>query len=257
MLEFSPMFILAFALMFSFLFFDQLLEGYFYSALWASLIITGLPRWRSGKEFACQHRRCKRWGFNPWVRKNPWSRKWQPIPVFLPGKFYGQRNLVDYSPEDHKSPIRLSVRAYSCVCVCAHSVSHVQIFVAPCAVAHQSPLSVGFFRQESWNTLPFPSQEIFSTQGSNLHLLYVLPWQAGSLPLVPHHWYKSSLCLCHLSSHTVHCFCWTSILPCSYFVLPSILFFQLCMMNSFSSAYLFYFWKISPCSASSYDATPR
>ena len=71
MLEFSPMFILAFALMFSFLFFDQLLEGYFYSALWASLIITGLPRWRSGKEFACQHRRCKRWGFNPWSGRTP------------------------------------------------------------------------------------------------------------------------------------------------------------------------------------------
>ena len=57
-------------------------------------------------------------GVQSLVRKNPWSRKWQPIPVFLPGKFYGQRNLVDYSPEDHKSPIRLSVRAYSCVCVC-------------------------------------------------------------------------------------------------------------------------------------------
>ena len=32
-----------------------------------------------------------------WVGKIPWSRKWQPAPVFLPGKFYGQRNLADYS----------------------------------------------------------------------------------------------------------------------------------------------------------------
>ena len=32
--------------------------------------------------------------FDPWVRKIPWSRKWQPTPVFLPGKFHGQRNLV-------------------------------------------------------------------------------------------------------------------------------------------------------------------
>ena len=45
----------------------------------------------SGKECACQCRRHKRCGFNPWVGKIPWSRKWQPIPVFLPGKFYGQR----------------------------------------------------------------------------------------------------------------------------------------------------------------------
>ena len=32
----------------------------------------------------------------------PWRRKWQPIPVFLPGKFYGQRSLVGCSPWGHK-----------------------------------------------------------------------------------------------------------------------------------------------------------
>ena len=36
-------------------------------------------------------------GFSPWVRKVPWRRKWQPTPVFLPGKFHGQRRLVGYS----------------------------------------------------------------------------------------------------------------------------------------------------------------
>jgi len=25
-------------------------------------------------------------GFDPWVRKIPWGRKWQPTPVFLPGE---------------------------------------------------------------------------------------------------------------------------------------------------------------------------
>ena len=33
-------------------------------------------------------------GFNPWVRKIPWRRKWQPTPVFLPGEFHGQRRLT-------------------------------------------------------------------------------------------------------------------------------------------------------------------
>ena len=28
----------------------------------------------------------------------PWRRKWQPTPVFLPGKYYGQRSLAGYSP---------------------------------------------------------------------------------------------------------------------------------------------------------------
>ena len=35
---------------------------------------------------------------DPWVRKIPWRTKWQPAPVFLPGKSHGQRNLVGYSP---------------------------------------------------------------------------------------------------------------------------------------------------------------
>ena len=52
------------------------------------------PRWLS-KESACQCRRCR---FNPWVRKIPWRKKWQLTPVFLPGKFHGQRILTDYSP---------------------------------------------------------------------------------------------------------------------------------------------------------------
>ena len=37
-----------------------------------------------------------------WVRKIPWRRKWQPIPVFLPEKSYGQRHLVGYSPKSLK-----------------------------------------------------------------------------------------------------------------------------------------------------------
>ena len=28
--------------------------------------------------------------------------KWQPAPAFLPGKFYGQRNLVGYNPQGCK-----------------------------------------------------------------------------------------------------------------------------------------------------------
>ena len=34
---------------------------------------------------------CRRHGFDPCVRKIPWSRNWQPTLVFLPGKSYGQR----------------------------------------------------------------------------------------------------------------------------------------------------------------------
>ena len=51
----------------------------------------------SGGEAACWCRRQKRCRFNPWVRKIPWRRAWQPTPVFLPGKPHGQRSLAGYS----------------------------------------------------------------------------------------------------------------------------------------------------------------
>ena len=54
-------------------------------------------RWPSGKECACQWRRC-RLGFNPWVWKIPCRRAWQPTLIFLPGESHGQRSLVGYSP---------------------------------------------------------------------------------------------------------------------------------------------------------------
>ena len=59
----------------------------------------GLLRWLSRKEYrkvATSAYKCKRCGFDPWVRKIPWRRKWQPTPVFLPGKSHGQRSLVGY-----------------------------------------------------------------------------------------------------------------------------------------------------------------
>ena len=59
------------------------------------IIRAGFPWWFSGKETACQCRRCR---FNLWVRKIPRRRDWLPTPAFLPGKSHGQRSLVGYSP---------------------------------------------------------------------------------------------------------------------------------------------------------------
>ena len=55
-----------------------------------------------GQESTCQCRSHKRYGFDPWVRKIPWRRRWQPTPLFLPGKFHGQRSLLGYSPWGHR-----------------------------------------------------------------------------------------------------------------------------------------------------------
>ena len=65
-------------------------------------LVESMDRWFSGKESTCQYRRLRRLGFNPWVGNIPWRRKWEPAPVFLPGKLQGQRTLVGCSPWSRK-----------------------------------------------------------------------------------------------------------------------------------------------------------
>ena len=58
---------------------------------WASqvvLVVKNLPAYAGN----LRHR------FDPWVRKIPWRRKWQPTPILLPGESHGQRNLAGNSP---------------------------------------------------------------------------------------------------------------------------------------------------------------
>ena len=81
------------------------LAGFLLSALWKCgwgfiLQYSEFSYWCRGASWVVNgvknpHKRC---GYYPWVGKVPWSRKWQPTPVFLPGKFKGQRSLAGYSP---------------------------------------------------------------------------------------------------------------------------------------------------------------
>ena len=65
---------------------------------------------------------------------------------------------------------------FSCVWLCA------TLWIVAC----QAPLTLEFFRQEPTGAgCHFLLQEIFPTQGLNLHLLCLLHWLVGSLPLVP------------------------------------------------------------------------
>ena len=66
----------------------------------------------SGKECACQ---CMRQGFDPYVGKIRWRRKWQPNPVFLPGISHEQRSLVGYNPRVAKES---DTTKYTHTCMC-------------------------------------------------------------------------------------------------------------------------------------------
>ena len=68
----------------------------------------------------------------------------------------------------------------------AQSLSHIQLIPIPwTTVVYQAPLSMEFSRQEYWSGLPFPVLGIFLTQGLNLCLLNLLPWQADSIQTYP------------------------------------------------------------------------
>ena len=80
----------------------SLLQHHSSKAITANLITTnpkcvGFP---GGSVVKKESEQCRRCGFDPWIRKTPfpWGRKWQPTPVFLPGKFHRQKSLVCYSP---------------------------------------------------------------------------------------------------------------------------------------------------------------
>ena len=63
-------------------------------------------------------RRFRRHKFDPRFWKVPWSRKWQPTPVFLCGESHGQRRLVDSGGLQSMGSQRVG---HDCVCVHAHT----------------------------------------------------------------------------------------------------------------------------------------
>ena len=61
-------------------------KHFFFFFLIIFLGVLGFPGGSVVKNLPANSRRCRRYGFDPWVRKIPWRRiAWQPTPVFLPG----------------------------------------------------------------------------------------------------------------------------------------------------------------------------
>ena len=70
-------------------------------------VLEGFPC-ASALKYHLQCRRCRRHGFDPWVRKILRRRVWQPTPAFWdfqPGKSQGQRSLAGHSPWGHKASV--------------------------------------------------------------------------------------------------------------------------------------------------------
>ena len=91
---------------------------------WASLV----AKWvKKKKKSVCQ---CRRHKFHSWVGKIPWRRKWQPTPVFLPGKAHGQRSLEVcglWGCKELDTTEQLSI----CARACTHTHTHTHTQYVP------------------------------------------------------------------------------------------------------------------------------
>ena len=155
----------------------------------------------------------ERYGFDPWVRKDPLEEGMATNSVILawrlswteePGRLQSirlqrvRKRLKRFSmclSSSQDSGVRLPKRFTKDLCLklsvtrsvrrtlrrflCA--LSRVWLFVTPWTVAHQASLSMEFPRQEYWRGLPFPSPGDRPTQGLNMGLWFLLHFQAGSL----------------------------------------------------------------------------
>ena len=111
----------------------------------------------AGKQSSCQFRRHKRFWFDPWVGKITWRRKWQPIPVFLPGKSHGQRSLSGYSPWACKDSDMTEPSMHT------HTHTHTpQVLVSACGVPWTGirlmPPALGAQSLRHWAAGVVPSQ---------------------------------------------------------------------------------------------------
>ena len=78
----------------------------------------------------------------------------------------------------------------------AHSLNHLQLFATLRTVAHQAPLSMGFFRQEHWSGLPCPPPGNLSNPGIEPRSPELqadsLPSEPPGKPTVCHRGYKTT-----------------------------------------------------------------
>ena len=75
----------------------------------------------------CVCLQCRRPGFNSWVGKVPWRRKWQSTPALLPGKSHGWRSLIGYSPWGRKESDMTERFHYSLLPRHSWSVHHTSV----------------------------------------------------------------------------------------------------------------------------------
>ena len=141
---------------------------YFLFYLTCSFLWVWLPWWLKWSRICLQ---CRRHGFDPWVRKIPWRRKWQPTPVLLPGESRGQRYSLQCCKEtDTTERLKLSsVSMFSFI-----TKNFKQIYLFGCAGSQLQSMGSSIFTVacgifsfgmrtliscSMWDLVPWPEME--------------------------------------------------------------------------------------------------
>ena len=153
---------------------------YFFEILVSTLLdiytqvgLLGRTRWHYWQRARLSmHETYRRPGFDPWVRKIPWRRKWPPTPVFLPGKFHGQRSL------GLQSMMQQKVR-HNWVYTHTHKVSIFSFLRNLYTVSHRDFTNLGCYQQ--WNDFQLLSHPC---QHSSYYIVVILTGMRWYLTVV-------------------------------------------------------------------------
>ena len=121
-----------------------------------------------------------RHGFNTWFGKLPWRRKCLPTPVFLSGKFHGQRSLVAYNPWGHKESDTTvakqnfvkNITVLKSVILCCEN-NHITLWTS---VSRRTHVLVSYYSSNKFSSL---KEYLFIS--SQLHTSVGMTWQSSLL----------------------------------------------------------------------------
>ena len=142
----------------------------------------GLPRWHSSKESVCQCRRCKRHGFNSWVRMIAWRRNGNPLWYSFLGNPMDRNGLQSMGFQrvghnwatEHTHTLESNRYLCSAAAAAVAAAKSLQSCPTLCDPIDSSPPgfpSLGFSRQEYWSGLLFPSPTHESEKWKWSHLV--------------------------------------------------------------------------------------
>ena len=109
--------------------------------------------------------------------KIPWRRKWQPLPILLPGKSHGQRSLAGYSPWGHKKSDMTEQMAHKMVHLL--QLMNLQRLMSLNGHHHHHPKSVVYMRIYSWFCIVYvvvAVQSLSCPLSTVAHWSSVVPW---------------------------------------------------------------------------------